>query len=302
MSRQSVRQEHGFAIVPHFVTALVGTALTPHDLTVYVLLAKHADGSTREAKTSMRRLSQESGISTSTVRAAIGRLEEAGCIEVERSEERDQTGRLAVNGYVLPRDRIDTSPVAAIATGEPVPVAAIATGPVAIIATPPVAGAATYQEPPFSQEPIQEPIQAPAVQSARPRNPLWDAMAAVFGEPSNERLRGRRAKAVALMRESGVAPEEVDTLARVYRWKSRGAWPDTDIGLAGRIDDCRRWAAEGEHGTAKSLAVAVDRQLEKESLRRAFERAKAAGPGETRTRQRSNQPVDWLDLAAGGES
>lgn len=156
---------------------------------------------------------------------------------------------------------------------------------------------------PQIEPPVEPPVFAPAAHKPRPRNELWDAVAAVFGEPSNERLKGRRAKAVALMRESGVTPDEVETLANVYRWKSKGEWVMSDIALAGRVDDCRRWALESEQGNGKTLAAAVDRKLENESLKRAFQRMKDAGPpDEPAGLARTDAPLDWFDLAAGGET
>lgn len=138
-----------------------------------------------------------------------------------------------------------------------------------------------YIEPPVEPpvEPsVEPPVLAPAVRE-RPRNELWDAVAAVFGVPANSRERGRRAKAVALFREAEVGAAEVATLAQVYRWRSRGEWPDTDIAVASRVTDCRRWAAQAEQGAGRSLAAAVDRRIDQEGQRRALERAVEAGPG-----------------------
>lgn len=50
----------------------------------------------------------------------------------------------------------------------------------------------------------------------RKRDPLWDSLAALFGDPATDNERGKRNRAVKQLRDAGVAPDDIGRRAR--RW------------------------------------------------------------------------------------
>lgn len=95
----------------------------------------------------------------------------------------------------------------------------------------------------------------------RARDEVWDALALLLGEPTNDLARGRRNKAAKLLRQSGATPGEIQRRAAEYqkRWTTEL----TDMALASRWDDLGRPTLAGIGPTRSGPAAArVDDQVD----------------------------------------
>jgi len=292
----SVSQVVPFAMVPRWVLEAVGFDLTVHDLAVYTYLSDRAGGASRDAFPGMRTIADKLGIAKSTVQKSVKRLEGFGCVVVSKVVRGDGNES---NHYHLPGSRVyrqEVHPEGGVYRSTVQGVPSDGTGGV------PLNG--TEQEPPFIKNQEQEPLLAPAAPERLPawvqpdtptpsgtgwvagetphvwthpehgrRDLLWEAVEQSM-PLANERERGRRSKAVALLREAGVSPDEFEVLRRVYLIRSDGKWPDTDVAIAGRVSDLRRWVVDPTTFNPKGVRHSVGR----ETQRQAAERALAAGP------------------------
>ncbi len=99
--------------------------------------------------------------------------------------------------------------------------------------------------------------------AAAPRNrdPVWDVLVTLFGEPSNDNTRGKRNRVVKLLKQSSATEEEID-----YRY---AAWSDhfpdatiTDTGLANQWDTLGRppvrSSKDGKEWTSGGVAEKLD--------------------------------------------
>lgn len=110
------------------------------------------------------------------------------------------------------------------------------------------------------------------VEQLRPRDPLWDSLEEEFGRPSNANERGKRNRAVKLLRESGATPDEIRLRCDRYRT----GWPHvtlTPLALANNWDTLAQPLASS---TAGRIALMME---EEEVFLDATRRAAAAdGP------------------------
>jgi hypothetical protein len=89
--------------------------------------------------------------------------------------------------------------------------------------------------------PIEEPSEegegsvAKAPSPSRKPDEIWDALKAVMGDATNAQTRGKRNRAVKLLKESGATPQEVLQRAKRYRQMYPGA-ALTDMALVNQWD------------------------------------------------------------------
>lgn len=124
-----ITQEDPWAKIPHWV--VIHPDLDATSIRVYLVLSKHANNQTHNSYPGMRRIAEESYLSTATVQKAIAQLEAVGAVVVTRNRHATVGGRRQVNHYHLPFSRVsksDTPPGPTIDT----PVSTIATqgGPI----------------------------------------------------------------------------------------------------------------------------------------------------------------------------
>lgn len=83
----------------------------------------------------------------------------------------------------------------------------------------------------------------------RPRDVVWDALVAEFGEPTNDAERGRMNRACKLLKQSKATPETITRCMHVYRCHRN--WRDlsrTPTGLASNITELERLATATPSG------------------------------------------------------
>src|SRR5690606_25592436 len=128
--------------------------------------------------------------------------------------------------------------------------------------------ASTDSNPVPSRPVPSQPVLVPEVEDAltvvasdaslartRPRNPVWDTLAEVFGEPSTKTARSVRGKVVASLTQAGATPSEIQR--RVVMWPLH--YPDatlTDLALEKHWDALAR-------PPLKATTADVDRLREK---------------------------------------
>lgn len=186
----SARQEVHFSMIPHWV--VIHPDLTHSAVRVYAVLSKHANRS-REAWPGLRRIATEARCSLSTVQLALEQLEKIGAVIVERGQAGSHS---TPNTYVMPMGgsvpTIDTS--------------------VPIISRDSVPTIGAELEP-VEQEPKNK---SAALVAPRPRNEVWDALSAVFGEPETTNGKSLRGKLVRELKSAGATPAVI--LERVRAW------------------------------------------------------------------------------------
>jgi helix-turn-helix protein len=164
-----------FSTVPEW---LIYSEVSSNAVRLYAVLDRHAD-KTGKAVPGQARIAKLMHASPRTVRRAIEELENIGALTVGRGE-RDETGELPVNEYVLhPAPRKDTGALPPTATG-------------ALGVRPPA---------PINESSLNErtPEQAGADIAPRPRDPAFDALASETGSDLQGMTRSAaRATGVAL--------------------------------------------------------------------------------------------------------
>ncbi len=95
----------------------------------------------------------------------------------------------------------------------------------------------------------------------RERDPVWDILVTLFGEPSNDNTRGKRNRVVKLLKQSGASVVDIRTRHRA--WRNR--FPDatiTDTGLANQWDTLGRPARkDGTEWTSGGVAKKLDPEV-----------------------------------------
>lgn len=180
----SVRSDNYFAQIPEWV---LYADVSAHAVRLYGTLRRYADKEGR-AHPSHRRLAEHIHASVATVRRSIAELVGIGALEV--AERRDEEGRKTSNDYLV----LSAAPV----TGEQyVPV----TGEQGV----PVTGerGTKSQKEPEPEEPET------TLAASRPRDVIWDALVAIYGEPAHDAERGRYNRAVRLLKQAGATPEQM---------------------------------------------------------------------------------------------
>ena len=93
----------------------------------------------------------------------------------------------------------------------------------------------------------------------RRRDPIWDTLVEIFEEPTNDATRGRRNRAVKLLRQSGATPEEIRL--RVQMWPLHFEKATlTDIALANRWDELGRPPMRARRTDIESIEDAARRR------------------------------------------
>lgn len=88
--------------------------------------------------------------------------------------------------------------------------------------------------------------------SERPRDEIWDALVGLYGEPTNQGARGRRNKAVKMLKESGATPVEIEE--RYKAGKAEGLHrSDTDVAFANNWDILGRPRTDEVEAAFKAL-------------------------------------------------
>lgn len=173
-----------FAQIPH---ALIEDLELPHTaVRVYCYLVRRARNDTKEAFPGYRRISKEIGMSIATVKKGIEALEDRGWIDVTRS--RTATGRRETNHYFVRR-----FPGGVLENSTGVPKSG--TGGV-----------------PENSTELDEVLTTPKELVARPRNPIWDSLVELFGEPAPNRtsIYGRVTK---YLQNQDATPDEIQRRA-----------------------------------------------------------------------------------------
>lgn len=99
-----------------------------------------------------------------------------------------------------------------------------------------------------------------APKPARARDEIWDALIAEgFESPSNASSRGRRNKAVALLRESGATPDQIHVRVQAWPIHYPGATL-TDMALANRWDELGRPPARASKSAVDAATRTLDRR------------------------------------------
>ncbi len=161
---------------------------------VLLVLADHAKEDGTEAWPSVQTIVEQARISERQVQYALRRLEEAGAI-TKNGRHRGQNQRYGTNVYSVNMKGAISAPL-----------------------DEPKGAIYDIQRVPYSApEPsLLQPSKSKAF-AAKPRNPLWDALSAVFGEATTETARSRRGKVCRSLAAAGASPDEI-----VRRAKS---WP-----------------------------------------------------------------------------
>jgi hypothetical protein len=95
--------------------------------------------------------------------------------------------------------------------------------------------------------PDHEPSRPPGGKRTRRADVVWDAAVAVWGVPANDAERGRRARAVKLIRQSltsdGIPETQAETEIRARQARYVEQYPHiaapSDVGLVSRWSDCK---------------------------------------------------------------
>lgn len=145
---------------------------------------------------SMRTIARDCEFGERSAMRWIRHLEELGLVTaVARHDER---GRQTSNLYRLSfqegeGDTVDTLPPSAMSTS------------------------GATQLTPSREEPLKEPSEELASpRNGRQRNPVWDALTEVFGEPSTDTARTLRGKICSSLTRAGATPDELVTRAKSW--------------------------------------------------------------------------------------
>lgn len=196
------------------------------DKFVLVAIADSANEEGEDAFPKQATLAAKCGISERCLRDAIKRLVEMGELGVEEhaggsGKARFYSPRHRPNRYTLlamRRDRQDLPPtdrqIPPLTDRQDLPLSVVEPS-----FEPSITTAALFEAPP-EEPPPSEPKKAKA---PRARNPYWDALVAVFGEPKLATERSVFGKYRRELEEAGVDPAEVAIRARRYRSRWPGA-------------------------------------------------------------------------------
>lgn len=201
-------------------------------------------------------IARECSMSVSTVKRRIDVLKQLGLVRVGAQRKKKGTNTYGSNVYELavprsngePRPWLNSDPPPWL-TGEPL----------------------TLRE-----NPHKNLLATPAAPRKRKPDEIWDTLEAILGPVTNASTRGKRNKAVQLLRESNATPEEIRRRAAHYRSKYPGA-ALTDTALAGQWDNL----AAGSHHSP------LQAQQERERAEREADEAAALSRAENVARMRA---------------
>lgn len=240
--------------------------------------------------TPQERIASACGVSERTVRYKLDELVDAGLISIIR--ERDRDGRLNSNVYRLKFDQRQEPPAPPAPPADPPP-APEAKAPPAPEADDDgwlpfsggeIAGPKKYLA--KQEDLLRTPWRDPAANEPEARDAVWDSLVLLFGEPSNQNTRGKRNKAVKLIKESlngGFVGDEIrhaEIGRRAARWQEIFSGASmTDIALANNWDSLASARPAGGHDPIRAMQ-------EREREERLADEALALPPEESQKRLR----------------
>jgi DNA-binding transcriptional MocR family regulator len=174
---------------------LIGWALDQEglhhkDKFVLVALANRANSDTGLCCPSLNRIADDTALSRSTVIRSLAALEDMGYIQkVSRHRE---NGSSTSNEYRFPSVTLTRGGF----QGDTPP---------SVTVTPPEPELRTRKEPSVAAAP-----------RVRPRNPIWDTLTEVFGEPTTRSAQKVRGKVCSSLSAARASPEEI--ISRAKRW------------------------------------------------------------------------------------
>lgn len=177
--------------VQHIAWALEQSTGSVTRKAVLLCLANRTNSDTGLCCPSINRVAQETELHRATVIRALSDLETAGLIQkVERYRE---NGANTSNEYRFP---------------------SLSVRPPLVAQSDPPSRVARPQEPEL--EPEVESTSLAAAPRARPRNPIWDTLTEVFGEPTTRSAQKVRGKVCSSLSAARASPEEI--ISRARRW------------------------------------------------------------------------------------
>lgn len=219
-----------------------------------------------------KRIAAEAEVSERTVRTILTSFEGEGLISRLRRHRKD--GTRTSDRILIYEDEVRALPEA-LSASQP---EGVAGGGQATTGNSEQGLPATDDRPTGKAVAAQEPSEDPSVEpsdsdllptvvdhaaepknSGRPRDEIWDTLEAVFEPVTNTNTRGRRNKAVKLLRESGATPDEIRF--RVSAWPLH--FPNatlTDIALANHWDELGRQPARASEADSSEIELARRRQ------------------------------------------
>lgn len=217
-----VSQEDPWAKVPHWVVE--SPELEASAIRVYCVLSKHANRD-RDAFPGIRKIAEEGRLATTTVRKAIDQLEAIGAIVVTRRK--TAAGKWRANHYHLPLNR--AVPIISGSTTGPPPEPLVGQpldhpGPTVDPPSGPTVDTEQEELPNKNHSLASaEPETTKAEIQPRPRNPWWDALAAVMQYQPDETERKIWGLFVAERQREGLDPSEIPIRAErlVRQWGFR---------------------------------------------------------------------------------
>lgn len=165
---------------------------------VLVALANASNHHTGKCCPSVKRICREIEAGPTAVKNALAQLAEQGLISRERR--RRQDGALGTYEYTFPH----VKPASDLETPD---------GQPGTRGVPSPGTRGVPLEPEVVLEPEEDLAAAP---SGRPRNELWDALTAVFGDATTISAQSRRGRVIKSLRSARASPDEV--ISRARRW------------------------------------------------------------------------------------
>lgn len=215
--------------------AIGDVEIDPYAFRVYCLLMRYANSEGR-AWPSLRTMSDELGIDRGKVGRAVKLLKSAGWVTVEKADS-GVTGHAQRNVYTVHGLRPNRLFGATGGSEQPVAVDTQTGG-----SEQPEPGAENGHN--YNQE--LQPLynQRRAASETRPRDDLWDAVVDVHGDPATKSERGKFNRAVALLREADVTPDEYPLLVLAYTSKYDSLQPAV-MTVAARVGEMRQFVTQG---------------------------------------------------------
>lgn len=204
----------------HIGWAFRQQGLSPTRKLVLLALADRCNKDTLRCDPSIRRLMDDTGLGRMTIFRALESLEEDGFISrVQRKRENgsDTTSEYRFPGITVIRgeSHSDTPPGTTVVPPEPE--LRTRSEPTSLAAAPPTDGNGSH----------------------RPKNETWDALSAIFGEPTTRSAQKVRGKVCSSLRAARASPDEIVTRAKRWPLHFDGATM-TDLALEKHWDTLAR--------------------------------------------------------------
>lgn len=200
MSARIIRRGERFAQLPEGVLALA-TRVPPRAIVLWAWLDRFA-GENSGAYPGQKRLAGMIGCSVRQVRTLLVELEEAGALVIH-----DRPGYTSIMELVNPEPAADY-------TSRQTPEEEFRGTPEEKC-LPPRKKSSDEPEP-LNQSQLNESQSLAAAAAIRPRDPIWDVLAAGFGDPATSSERGKRNRAVKELRDAGATPDQI--IRRADAW------------------------------------------------------------------------------------